>query len=73
LMYGFTNLRREALHRSLSDIRKHYTVVCFDEFGKYLRTVHLPLADDEEIGEVEKDEKIERNKKGEKGKKDTKK
>jgi hypothetical protein len=55
------------LHRSLSDIRKHYTVVCFDEFGKYLRTVHLPLADDEEIGGVEKDEKIER------GKKDTKK
>jgi hypothetical protein len=67
LMYGFTNFRGEALHRSLSDIRKHYTVVCFDEFGKYLRTVHLPLADDEEIGGVEKDEKIER------GKKDTKK
>jgi len=73
-MCGFTNFRREALHRSFSDIRKHYTVVCFDQFGKYLRTVHLPLADDEKIGEVEEyDEKIERNKKGEKGKKDTKK
>ena len=49
------------MHRSFSDIRKLYTVVCFDEFGNYLRTVHLPLADDEMVGEVEGDEKIERS------------
>ena len=62
------SLRQDALY---SDDRKHYTVVCFDKFGKYLRTVHLPVADDEKIGEVEKDDKIKRvgKDKGDKGEK----
>jgi hypothetical protein len=69
----FTDYRRDALHRSASDIGKHHTVVCFDLFGNYLKTVHLPLADDENVGEVKKDDKVERSKKGEKGKKNTEK
>lgn len=60
-----------AVHRSFSDIRKHYTVVCFDVFGNYLRTFHLPLADDERFEEADKDCEIDGIKKGEKSKKDT--
>jgi len=63
--------RRGALHRSFSDIRKHYTVVCFDVFGNYLRTVHLPLADDERFEEADKDCEIDGSNKGEKSEKDT--